>query len=268
MHTMPHQTPFEPIDFLRIALNWWNHWLRGIENGVMDEPAVTVFVQGADPGWSSLTNWPPEGSEAVFETGATRTLTASAGPDQARSELGRYEPDGTIGSTAGLWSSIGKSFGLPVDQHEDDRRSFSVETDPFDDNATICGRPRVVVDLLDRPSGPARLAVRLSEVDGDGRSTLITSGLCMSGGEVVLDPTAYQVEAGRKLRVAISDSEFPRVWPNLSPCPLVIGKVELDLPLLRSEQVCPAAIRTTPAAPDSSDPNLWAAGRWDVREKA
>ena len=51
MHTMPHGSLFDAIDFNPIALRWWDHWLKDIDTGVMTEPPVTMFVQGKKSEW-------------------------------------------------------------------------------------------------------------------------------------------------------------------------------------------------------------------------
>ncbi len=33
------------IGFLQLSLDWWDHWLKGINNGVMDKPALIAFLQ-------------------------------------------------------------------------------------------------------------------------------------------------------------------------------------------------------------------------------
>jgi hypothetical protein len=38
---------------------WYDHWLKGIDNGVMDEPAVTVFVEGSRKRVTG-SQWPPK----------------------------------------------------------------------------------------------------------------------------------------------------------------------------------------------------------------
>jgi predicted acyl esterase len=39
------------------SLRWFDHWLKGIENGIMNEPPVRLFVIGADE-WKSGEDWP------------------------------------------------------------------------------------------------------------------------------------------------------------------------------------------------------------------
>ena len=38
---------------------WYDHWLKGIDNGVMDEPAVSVFVEGTRR-YVTGSQWPPK----------------------------------------------------------------------------------------------------------------------------------------------------------------------------------------------------------------
>ena len=39
------------------VLRWFDYWLKGINNGVMDEPRVRIFVQGANE-WKTGRDWP------------------------------------------------------------------------------------------------------------------------------------------------------------------------------------------------------------------
>ena len=40
-----------------IQLRWFDHWLKGEENGIMDEPPVRIFVMG-DNAWRDEGEWP------------------------------------------------------------------------------------------------------------------------------------------------------------------------------------------------------------------
>ncbi len=39
------------------SLRWFDHWLKGVDTGIMDEPAVNVFLMGTGE-WRSAPNWP------------------------------------------------------------------------------------------------------------------------------------------------------------------------------------------------------------------
>src|SRR6516162_3364185 len=63
--------PGPQIGFLQEALRWWNKWLNGIENGIMDEPMLRAWMQDSyRPAplhheiagrWIAEAAWPPPG---------------------------------------------------------------------------------------------------------------------------------------------------------------------------------------------------------------
>ena len=89
MHALPHMSPFEAIDFLPLAARWWDHWLCQIDNGVMDEAPVTLFVQGSNPGWRAYESWPAAQTELTLCTSADTTLTAPEAGEKTSSQLSR-----------------------------------------------------------------------------------------------------------------------------------------------------------------------------------
>ena len=40
------RTPGPQIGFLQESLRWWDHWLKGSETGIMDEPLLRAWMQG------------------------------------------------------------------------------------------------------------------------------------------------------------------------------------------------------------------------------
>ncbi len=45
-HKYPHDgIPGPAIGFLQEALRWWDHWLKGRDTGIMDEPAYRVWLE-------------------------------------------------------------------------------------------------------------------------------------------------------------------------------------------------------------------------------
>jgi len=39
------------------SLRWFDYWLKGMDNGIMDEPPIRLFVMGADE-WKTADEWP------------------------------------------------------------------------------------------------------------------------------------------------------------------------------------------------------------------
>ncbi|NIS35156.1 MAG: peptidase S15, partial [Actinobacteria bacterium] len=65
----PHEgIPGPAIGFLQEAVRWWDHWLKKVDTGIMDEPMLRVYVQDSTepaarmrhrPGrWVGEPSWP------------------------------------------------------------------------------------------------------------------------------------------------------------------------------------------------------------------
>ena len=49
-HNYPRSgVPGPAIGFLQECLRWWDHWLKGIDTGIMDEPMLRVWMQDSVP---------------------------------------------------------------------------------------------------------------------------------------------------------------------------------------------------------------------------
>ena len=292
-HVMPQNAAVEPIDFLSLALRWWDHWLRGQDNGVMDEPPVTLYQQGARPSWRAYPSWPPADGSLQLATGGDTVLRApptDRGPAGAAGPLGPpiavYRPDPTVGSLRGVPGlGLGEAC-LTQDQHDDDMRSALVCSDPLAEDLVIGGRPQVVVTLAPAPDSAGgtvrRLVVRLAEVGPGGRSTLITVGVLCPPPDpaadaaadaaarycVTLRPIVHRVPAGQRLLVAVCDSDFPRLTPlGGPPVELRITGVELSVPTLSATAGLPVELPALPTPAPAPPPGLsWTITRDPVHD--
>ncbi len=48
----------------QIELEWFDYWLKGIENGIMKQPKVDIFTMGKNA-WRKMDSWPLEKTEYV-----------------------------------------------------------------------------------------------------------------------------------------------------------------------------------------------------------
>lgn len=238
-HVLPQDSGAAPVDFLSLALRWWDQWLRGLDTGVTAEPPVTLYVDGPAPMWRGYESWPPPGDIAPVAT-------------VLDTEPGEWQPDPTAGALRGLPGlCLGESCP-PQDQHDDDLRSVCATSDPLTADLPIAGRTEVLVKL-EHADPLRRLSVRLSQVDADGRSTLVTAGVwrppaASASHRVVLRPVACRVPAGRRLRVAVSDADFPRLTPLSEPSRLRVSGVELSVPTTDPDAGVPVTLDDLPAA--------------------
>ena len=45
------------VDLDALEMRWFDHWLKGIDNGIMDEPPVRLFIMGVNQ-WRDEGEWP------------------------------------------------------------------------------------------------------------------------------------------------------------------------------------------------------------------
>jgi putative CocE/NonD family hydrolase len=259
-HKYPHfGIPGPAIGFLQEVVRWWDHWLKGDDTGLMDEPMLRAWMQDSispkpsyedRPGrWIAEDSWPApaiqqrhyhlhrhgiEQGEASHEPGEDVTL---------RSPL-------SVGMFAGKWASYAATPDLPFDQREEDGGSLVYETSPLNEDMEIFGLPSVSFEVsADKPV--AMLAVRLSDVAQNGEATRFTYGLLnlthRDGSEnpqplepgkrypvtISLNGTAQVIPAGHRLRLSVSTSYWPLVWPSPEPAMVTLtgGKSSLMLPV-------------------------------------
>jgi hypothetical protein len=139
---------------------------------------------------------------------------------------------------------------FPADQRDDDGGSLVFDSEALGEPLTVLGAPVVELELAsDRPQ--AFVCVRLSDIHPDGAATRITYGLLnlthrdshaepqpLEPGRryrvrVQLNDTAWRLPAGHRLRLSVSTSYWPFVWPSPEPVILTLaaGRSRLDLPV-------------------------------------
>jgi predicted acyl esterase len=256
-HVFPHYgVPGPAIGFLQEAVRWWDHWLRGHDNGIMAEPIYRVWMQEhVDPQpyhEERPGRWVAEASRPSPRITEDRLFLSPGRLDHAQhlpAALSFSSPQ-TTGLRAGEWCAFGADGEMPLDQRADDGHSLCFDGEPLPERLEILGPPVLELDLAaDEPS--AFVAIRLNDVAPDGTSLLVTYGLLnlthreghaeprpLEPGRtyrvrVALNDIAHAFPAGHRLRVAISTSFWPIAWP--SPVPVVLtvrtGTSALYLPV-------------------------------------
>jgi uncharacterized protein len=229
-HISPDASPTAAVEYLPAMERWFNRFLRDEPNGVDEEPPVTIYVQGAAAHWRNEEEWPISraASQSLFFR-SDGVIT----PDLPEFETAiTYDADPTLGVQAGLWDPRGTGLGLPLEQSPDDSHSVTFTTEPLSADLEITGSPEAMVTLAMDEGDDVNVVVKLCDVHSDHRSELITTGWLKFShynghnapesvplGEyrtipVKLWSTSYNVPAGHRLRVSISCSDFPRIWPT------------------------------------------------------
>ena len=256
-HKYPHFAVPEPrIGFLQEALRWWDQWLKGIDTGVVQDPAHRTYIMALNrPGasvahiggrWVSDQRWPADQYEMQ------RWHLNQQGLSTSRETAGKQivaSPQHT-GADSGEYCIIWLGPEFPGDQRQDDSGSLTFDSAPLAKAMDLVGGAVLHLKLSsDKPVAVA--AVRLNAVWPDGavsRLTYAVANLCHRDGHahpqvlepgktytvtLKLDDVACTVPKGHRLRVAISTSYWPLIWPAPEPVTLTVhtGSSFIDVPV-------------------------------------
>ncbi len=258
-HKYPHLgVPGPAIGFLQEVVRWWDHWLKGKDTGIEEEPMVRAWMQDSVPPsasyadrpgrWVGEWSWPsPEIEERSYTL--SRYSLVDPNDDVAERDLELQSPL-SVGMFAGKWASYAAVPDLPYDQREEDGGALVFESEPLEEDTEVFGLPRVELEVsADRPV--AQLAVRLSDVRENGEATRVTYGVLnlthrdgsaepqpLEPGrryrvQVPLNGLAHSFPRGHRLRLSISTSYWPLIWPAPEPATVTVrsGVSSLHLPV-------------------------------------
>ncbi|MDZ7676193.1 MAG: CocE/NonD family hydrolase [Acidimicrobiales bacterium] len=276
--------PGPAIGFLQETVRWWDHWLKGRDTGIMDEPMLRAYVLDnvapqasyeQRPGrWVTEPSWPsPTVTSDDWVLGGRWRLEREE-VEVADRDLTVQSPL-SLGLFAGKWCSYSATPDMPHDQREEDGGALVFESPPLPEPLEVLGAPELELTVAaDQPV--AMIAVRLSDTAPDDQATRVTYGilnLChhrshaepepLVPGEPVriqlkLNDIGYRFPAGHRLRLAVSSSYWPLAWlaPKKTRLTITTEDSHLRLPVrqhrpeddaIRFEPVehAPALARTT-----------------------
>jgi putative CocE/NonD family hydrolase len=231
-----------PINDLMLA--WFDHFLKGSDNGVSGLPRVDYFLMGANK-WKSATSWPLPQTQWTYyylsgaggisnRTGMLSTSPPrAAGPDQLPDSY-VYDPAYPAPSLGGH-SCCGAQSGPqgPYDQTPVEQRSdvLVYSSDPLTTDTEVTGPVRM--RLWAASSAPdTDFTAKLTVLKPDGEVINLNNGIIRTSFRDSLEqprpaipgqpyeytiaiwPTSYLFKAGERIRVEISSSDYPQFAPN------------------------------------------------------
>lgn len=258
VHEYPHEaTPRPAIGFLQECLRWWDHWLKGKETGIMDEPQFRFWIQDSVPpspyhedrpgSWGAEESWPSPRlqPETLFLKGTTLDTTPTD-PEELTIRGSQFH-----GAEAGIWCPYGDPIDFPPDQRREDGLCLTFDAPPASQPVEILGNPQVSLELAaDQPL--ALVSARLCDVSPDGSSLQVSKGVLnlthrdshlhpqqLEPGKfysilLKLDAAGHRLPAGHHWRLALSPTYWPFAWPSPEPVTLTIRTGEgsaLQLPV-------------------------------------
>ena len=254
-HGYPHVArPGPQIGFLQEILRWWDHWLKGEANGVMDGPMLRAWISDsvAPAGdhlqlrgrWVGEDAWPPVARVSCCLLLSNNGLQSQKAPLTVKTLCSSQ----TLGAHAGEWCPFGYGGDQADDQSDDDRRSLAFDTPPLAEPFDILGAPVVVLEVSsDKPV--AAIAARLCDVRPSGEVLRVSYGilnLTRRDGDdtpsplipgrryrvrVQLNDAGVKFPAGHRVRLSLSTTYWPLMWPVPNPATVTLYGGSLSLPV-------------------------------------
>ena len=265
--------PGPRIGFLQECVRWLDHWLQGVDNGVMDAPLLRAWMQeyaapaahhSVRPGrWVAESAWPSARMASLtLKPGADATLAPQPGPATVEEHVTSV----LSGADGGAWCPYGEVTDFPPDQRAEDGLAMSFTTEPLSERLEVLGVPTLTLECsVDQPL--ALVAVRLCDVAPGGESLLVARGLLnLSHRHSHTEPTPMPVDepttvhlgldlcghafaAGHRIRLAVTSGYWPFAWPSPEPVRLAVRlgeATQLELPVRTAD---PADERLRPFGP-------------------
>ena len=227
-------------NFNEIRLPWFDHWLKDIDTGVLDEAPVSLFVMGRNA-WRTASDWPlPEtrytnyylrgGSSESIDSLNDGTLSSAPPGDSENPDSFTYDPSDPVPTLGGNNLNIP---GGVFDQRSVDARCLTFTSDPLAEELEVTGPVKAVIYGLSS-AADTDWVVRLTDVHPDGYSRIVCDGILRARYRnsfehpELLDPgkvyryeidlwgTSNAFQPGHRIRVSITSSCFPRFDRNLN----------------------------------------------------
>ncbi len=234
--------PAAHVDVDAVALRFFDYWLKGVRNGIDQEPPVTLFVMGENV-WRQENEYPlartqyrkmyfHSGGRANSDRGDGR-LSWDAPPASSPADRYRYDPDHPVPSIGGNNCCGTPTPAGPMDQRLiESRPDVLVYTSDFlTEDLEVTGPVKVALHApSDAPD--TDFVAKLVDVYPDGHAYQMAEGIVraryreslsrpqlMEPGKVYefsidLVGTSNLFRKGHRLRVDLTSSHFPQFDRN------------------------------------------------------
>jgi putative CocE/NonD family hydrolase len=217
-------------DLQGTQLRWFDHWLRGADNGIASEPPISLFVMGANS-WRQLEEWPPAGAvpTPLYLREGGQLTSAAPGGERPHSFL--YDPADPVPTRGGPLLLSPEYPAGPRDQRPVEERPdvLLFTSEALERDTEVSGRIRVRLWAASSARDTDFVA-RLCDVHPDGRSINLTDGIIRASYrewdagrepspiepgrpycyDIDLWSTSNVFKAGHRIRLQVTSSCFPR----------------------------------------------------------
>jgi hypothetical protein len=231
------------LDYVGLIQEWFDHFLKGIDNSITSQPKVRVYMMGANE-WRTYDTWPPKEARYIsyyLDSGGRANTAYGDGrlstekPDTARSDAFTYDPLCPVPSVGGNICCFPPIRGGAFDQSPTEMRSdvLVYSTPPLTDPIEVTGPVQVSL-YLSSDRKDTDLTVKLLDVYPDGKAYNLDESIQRvrwregwDKPEFMRPDHVYKVDVGplvtgnsflpgHRLRIEVSSSNFPRFERNLN----------------------------------------------------
>ncbi len=219
-----------------LEIRWFDHWLKGEQNGIDEMSPWRIFVMGENR-WRDEQTWPLERArqKSLFITSDDPANTASGdgklvwqSPHFAGTDRFTYEPQNPVPSLHGPGLQACATDQRPLADRPD---ILVYQSEPLSERFEVTGNP--TVELYAASSAPdTDFFARLIDVSPDGMARDVSLGMVraryrkgldqpalLHPGEIVkytieMNPTSNAFLPGHRIRLDITSSDFPNYDRN------------------------------------------------------
>lgn len=167
-------------------MRWFDYWIKGVDNGIMDEPAMTYYhMASARKGAVSPLNrkigtnaWPPPARDTRYYLHERGGLSTARPTELGSATQYRFDPADPVPTIGGAnYNNLPDRFPItvgPVDQRPIGERQdyLRFQTEPLTENVTVQGR--IDFELWAATDGPdTDFMVKLIDVYPDGYEAIL-----------------------------------------------------------------------------------------------
>lgn len=217
------------------SLRWLDYWVKGIENGIMDEPKVHYSIIDKDVNrwaWMAMNDWPADQvkrKELHFGLADGKgRLNSKAGSKQNELSF-TVDYSATSGDKTRWWDGNGMGPLHYPEMSEVNKKGILFTSNRLEDDIAIAGAPIVSLSLT-ATAAQHQIHVYLEKVRADGSSEYVTSAAMHTSwrnapapydslGWPFLDGSRVAMAAAPSLREGITNIKF-----RLIPAGMVFEK--------------------------------------------
>jgi putative CocE/NonD family hydrolase len=221
-------------DYITHVLRWYDHEIKGVDNGLGAEPPVK-FLAINEGRWRFSFTWPPAGAEGfglyLHSTGAAHApggdgVLSAEPPKDEPPDRYVYDPRDPVMTLHE--GQLAASDQAPLQSRRD---ILVYQTAPLDRELLVVGRPSVAL-WVSSDCPDTDFVARLIEVRADGSAINLSHGVIRAryrrgyGREEMLTPgrptelripmlaTGVRLGKGSRVRLDITSSDFPSIDRN------------------------------------------------------